>query len=294
MYEKHATFRNGFTLIELLVVIAIISLLISIASVGVNKVLKASRQSSEMAAMREVLHAYTIAAMDRNGKLIEGYPSAETLGKVRGPDGELLPAGMPHSKRYVWRLLPYLDDAIHALYVNDQAPVLSRLIGTECYAYVASAFPSFGLNEVWMGGHKDTTLHPNPAMQSIFKGKFARSLSDVRNPSLQLVFASAQAPVDSDYGLDCLAGEHGEKMQGFWKIQSPRGPTGWQWNTEGTQGCPLPSLDSQDHGWISTRHGDKAITGQLDGSVERLTLAELCDMRRWSIGAKTHDWAPSP
>ena len=286
--------RHGFTLIELLVVIAILSLLIAIASIGVNKVLAASQQSREVSAMREVLHAYSTAAMDRDGKFIAGYPSEEDLGVVRGPDGEILPPNMPHSKRYVWRLLPYLDNAIQALYVNEQSRVLSRLVGTECYAYVASAYPSFGLNEVWMGGHKDTTLNSNPALQAIFRGTFARTLSNVRNPSMQLVFASAQAPLESNFGLDCLAGENGEKMQGFWKIKSPRGPAGWQWNTAGTEDNPLPSLDSADQGWISTRHGERAIAGQLDGSVERLTLSELGDMRRWSIGATGHDWNPTP
>ncbi|MBC8203615.1 MAG: type II secretion system protein [Planctomycetes bacterium] len=285
---------RAFTLIELLVVIAIISILVGLTSIGASNIIAASKQSSEMAAMREVLHAYSSAAMDRNGKLLAGYPSEEDLGIVRGPDGEVLAANMPHSKRYVWRLLPYLDDAMNALYVNEQKPVLSRLMGTECYAYIASAYPSFGLNEVWMGGHKDTTLSENPVMQSIFRGKFARSLSDVRNPSTQLVFASAQAPLESNYGFECLAGESGEKMQGFWKIECPQGPAGWQWNTEGTEENPISSLDSADQGWISTRHGDKAITGQLDGSVERLTLGELTDMRRWSIGARTHDWSPSP
>tara|TARA_B110000196_G_C21151726_1_gene670166 strand:- start:4083 stop:4988 length:906 start_codon:yes stop_codon:yes gene_type:complete len=286
--------KTGFTLIELLVVIAIIALLIGLVSVGVNKVIASSRQTNELAAMRELLHAYTSAAIDRGGKLMAGYPGEDQLEIVRGPDGEVIPANMPHSKRYVWRILPYLDNALNALYVNEQKQVLSRLVGTECYAYVASAYPSFGLNEVWMGGHKDTTLSTNPAMQAIFRNKYARTLSDVRNPSKQLVFSSAQAPLDSNYGLECLAGEYGEKMQGFWKIKSPRGPAGWQWGTEGTEANPIPSINSADQGWISTRHGDKAIAGQFDGSVERLTLGELTDMRRWSIGADTHDWAPAP
>lgn len=284
--------NQGFTLIELLVVIAIISILLGIATVGTNRILSLSKETKEIAAMREVLHAYTSAAMDRNGKLLEGYPTDALVGIVYGPDGEIIPADMPHSKRYVWRLLPYLDDALGALYVNRQMPILSGLDGTDCYAYIASIYPSFGLNEVWMGGHKDTTLHPNPAMQSIFRGSYARSLSDVRNPSTQLVFASAQAPLNLTHGQDCLSGV--ESMNGFWKIEAPRGPAGWQWNTDGSEDTPLPSLDSADQGWISTRHSNRAITGQLDGSIEKLSLGQLTDMRRWSIGANTHHWSPTP
>jgi prepilin-type N-terminal cleavage/methylation domain-containing protein len=277
--------KKGFTLIELLVVIAIISILTGLTATVASSVLASARSSKEAAALRSVLQAYFLAATERKGAFIDGYSNNQEE-TFTGPNGEQI--DWPASGRYVWRLLPYLDDAMASLYINDQSEWLTQSSGTDDYTYIASVFPSFGLNCEWMGGDQRTTAMP--ALES--KHLYGKFLSDIRHPSRQLVFASAKAPAGSDNGT----GDLSLPSEGYYEIKSPYFPSNgdaWRWCIVNGEHSTSPTKDSADHGNLSARHDGKVLTGQLDGSTEFITILDLADMRRWAPRATTEDWTPS-
>jgi len=276
---------QGFALIELLVVIAIISILVAIILTMTSNMFRTAKSTAEATSMRQVLQAYMTAATDHNGKFIRGYSNGEGK-QIVGPDGEKV--HWPASGRYVWRLLPYLDDAMGTLYTNRQQDVLTQIEGTECYSYIVSLYPSFGLNSEWLGGDFRTTA--SPALES--KRLYAASLSDVRQPSRQLVFASSAAPEGSEDDSNvsgCLNINPSTLGHGYFEIKSPY-DFGWRWHTiDGMHSC-VPTQDPADHGNIDARHSGKVLTGQLDGATTFSSLQELSDMRRWTPKATHHDW----
>ena len=282
----------SFTLIELLVVIAVLSILVAVVTVMGSLAYRSARSSTESTALRSILQAYTLHATDNNGALLAGYPDNQG-DTVIGPDGG--PITWPASSRYVWRLVPYLDDAMGSLYVNDQTELLELLQGSDCYEYIASLYPSFGLNAEWVGGDYRT---PSSPLLDQFRW-YARYLSDIKHPSRQLLFASARGPAgsESDEFNICLGGMNPNKLEGYYEIKSPYFPSSgssWRWATdEGGSPTTALSTDSADQGYLSARHRGKVLSGQLDGSIELLTLEALADMRRWSTNADAPDWVPS-
>ena len=282
---KEKLCKKGFTLIELLVVIAIIAILIGLVTVAAGNVLASAKSTKESGALRGVLQAYLLAATDQQGKLIEGYSNNQDT-TFTGPSGEPIP--WPASGRYVWRLLPYMDGAMNNLYVNDQEELLTQYTDSVNYNYIASLFPSFGLNSEWLGGDARTTAMP--ALES--KCLYGKYLSDIRRPSRQLVFASARAPEGAGDGSP----EVPLVMEGYFEIKSPYFPsTGdtWRWHTVAGEQSMMPTEDSADHGNISARHSGRVLTGQLDGSTEFISIKDLADMRRWAPKATSVNWTPS-
>ena len=281
----HSTTNRGFTLIELLIVIAIISMLVGLTTVVAANVLASAKSTREASAMRSVLQAYVLSATDHKGRFIDGYSNNQQV-SFTGPNGENIP--WPASGRYVWRILPYLDNAMHSLYVNNQSEWLTQYSGTDNYSYIASLFPSFGLNSEWMGGDQRTTAMP--ALES--KRLYGKFLSDVRHPSRQLVFASAKAPSGADDGSQELM----LIKEGYFEIKSPYFPSSddtWRWHTVDGEQATTPTNNSADHGNLSARHNGSILAGQLDGSTEFITIKDLADMRRWAPEAITVDWTPT-
>jgi len=278
--RENKTLKSGFTLIELLIVIAIIAILVALTVVISGQVIDSAKSQKEAGALRSVLQAYTLAATDRQGKLIIGYDTPDDT--VKGFSGELIDSNSPASWRYVFRILPYLDNSISSLYVNGQKSFLDSIdITSEDYTYVATVFPSFGLNATWLGADRDTS---HMGFLEPFKIE-TNYLSGVRNPSNQLVFASAKA--SSSNGSDGLL-----PTEGHHKITSPYFINGgWNWDAE--EGSFTPTDDSADHGFLSARHESKVLTGQLDGSTTFQTIQELLDMRKWNPKANTPDWTPT-
>ena len=283
---------RGFTLIELLIVIAIIVILFSIVITMTSQLMRSAKSTAEATSLRQVLQAYMTAATDNNGTFIRGYSNGEGKSIV-GPDGEKI--HWPASGRYVWRLLPYLDNAMDTLYTNREQDVLSQIEGTECYSYIMSLYPSFGLNSEWLGGDFRTTA--SPALES--KRLYASSLSDVRLPARQLVFASSAAPEGSEDDSNmsgCLSSNLNTLGHGYFEIKSPYFPSAgdtWRWNTVNGEQSTVPTDDSADHGNLSARHSGKVLIGKLDGSTEFITLQNLADMRRWAPKANTANWTPT-
>mgnify|MGYP006423318969 CR=1 FL=1 len=280
-----STPKRGFTLIELLIVIAIIVVLVGLSTVVAANVMASAKSTKEASAMKSVLQAYVLAATERKGKFIDGYSNSQEE-TFTGPNGEVV--SWPASGRYVWRLLPYLDNVMNSLYVNNQSEWLNQYSGTENYSYIASLFPSFGLNSEWMGGDQRTTAMP--ALEN--KRLYGKSLSEVRHPSRQLVFASAKAPDGADNGSQELI----LVKEGYFEIKSPYFPSGgdtWRWHTVDGEHATAPTENSADHGNLSARHSGRVLAGQLDGSTEFVTIKDLADMRRWAPKANTIDWTPS-
>lgn len=279
------TTPRGLTLIELLVVVAIVAILLAFVIAASSNVMKSANSTKESAAMRQLLQAYTTAALDRKGKLITGYANSEGE-NVHGPNGENV--HWPASGRYVWRILPYLDRSIDALYANRQQELLSQVVGSDCYSYIMSLYPSFGLNSEWLGGDYRTTA--SPAL--VTKRLFASHLSDIKQPARQLVFSSAAAPNGSedDAGMSGCIGNHPEALgQGYFEIKSPY-DFNWRWSTVDGQSSFVPTQNSADHGNVDPRHSGEVLTGQLDGSTTFITLKELSDMRRWTHHATHRHW----
>ncbi|MBC8200891.1 MAG: type II secretion system protein [Planctomycetes bacterium] len=284
-FRTNCKAKHGFTLIELLIVIAIVAVLVGITTVVAANVLASARSTKEASAMRSVLQAYILAATDQRGEFIAGYSNDENE-IVTGPGGEIIP--WPASGRYVWRILPYLDNAMESLYVNEQSAWLTQYTGSDNYNYISSLFPSFGLNSEWMGGDDRTTAMPALEKMHLY-GKF---LSDVRHPARQLVFASAKAPDDSSDGSNGVA----LLKEGYFEIKSPYFPSGgdtWRWHTLDGEPSTFPTENSGDHGNLSARHSGKILAGQLDGSTEFLRIKDLANMQRWAPTATTQDWTPS-
>lgn len=287
MFQTNKSPKNlrGFTLIELLVIIAILAVLTGIITVVSANLLEKARSTKEAGALRSVLQAFTLATTDRKGKFIDGYSNNQEE-IITGPNGETIP--WPASGRYVWRILPYLDNAMTSLYVNDQAQFVSQSFGTDNYAYLASMFPSFGLNSEWIGGDQRTTAMPAIESRRLY-GKF---LSDIRHPSRQLVFASAKAPDGTEDGSQELMAI----KEGYFEIKSPYFPNAndsWRWNTIDGAHSLASTENSADHGNLSTRHNGEVLAGQLDGSIEFLLLEDLADMRRWAPKANIENWTPT-
>ena len=287
--SKNSKSRNAFTLIELLIVVGIISILVSLLSVVAANMFQASKNTSEAAAMKSMLQAYSSYATEHNGRFLKGY-STDQDKVVADPNGNPIP--WPASGRYVWRLYPYLDNSMHAMYVNDQAPLLSQISGSDCWTYIASLYPSFALNSEWLGGDDRTTASN---LMEPFK-MYGRSLSDVKHPTKQLVFASAKAPVGTSGGDDdCVPGGISMVMEGYFEMKSPYFPSmgnAWRWFSIDGNHSHTPTSDSGDHGNLSSRHVGNVLAGQLDGSVETLSIKDLADMRRWAPKADAPDWVP--
>jgi len=287
--SKYRTNQNthGFTLIELLIVIAIIAILVAMIITMTSNMMRSAISTAEATSMRQILQAYMTATTEHNGKFIQGYSNGEGE-KIVSPDGEHV--HWPASGRYVWRLLPYLDDAMGTLYTNRQQDVLSQLEGTDwqCYAYIMSFYPSFGLNSEWLGGDVRTSAQEDVEPLRLY----AKFLSDVKQPAKQIVFASSAAPEGSEDDSNisgCLDIHPSTLGQGYFEIISPY-KFEWRWHTVNGEPSFVPTQNSADHGNISARHSGKVLTGQLDGSTSFISLQELSDMRRWTPKATHHDW----
>ena len=276
---NNKTVIKGFTLIELLVVIAIIGILVTVVSSLASRVYGIAKTASETSALRTLLTGYATHTTENKGVLLPGYPDLSDS-TVYAPNGEELFG--PAKERYPWRIAPYLDDAMNALYVNDQLEKLKEIGLTETYQI--SLYPSFGLNSEWLGGDYRSTS--DPILEDFGYRLAAKSMGDVKKPTQQIVFASAKAPGPNN------------SNQGYFELKSSHLPLGtgntWRWHTINSEPSNVETTDSADHGNLSCRHSGEVLSGHLDGSIESLSLKELADMRRWTPFATSENWSASP
>lgn len=285
--------RRAFTLTELMVVIAVIGVLAAVLVPILDSAFRRAQSTTELQAARQLMQGYNAVSEDNKGRLMVGYLSDDPdeedyLGNeiVVGPDGE--PIQGIELQRWTWRLLPYLGNATDALFVGQGRDYLDRINGSSDYTYIASVYPSFGLNGEWVGGMKGGTYADLHTLGT-FTGEtyYAKRRSQIKQPTKQLIFASSAGPLENDSQI----------VEGFFYIRSPWYLTsGWRWNTD-EQGRPQASYEQGDpaaSGFISARHEGKAVTAMLDGHTKLEALPDLTDMRRWSTDATSSNWVIEP
>jgi prepilin-type processing-associated H-X9-DG protein len=274
--------RPAFTIVEVLVTIAVITALLGILLPALDSVRRRGEQTREMSAGRQLMLAYTAYAGDHGDAVMPGYLHGLPTRDDRG--GHI--GGEP-AARYPWRIFPYLDSTMEAIYVGQQRELLARLKQTSHgnYIYTASLSPALGLNATWMGGNaSDDELGFDDEYLEIFGRFYVTNLSEVRRPTQLMVFTSAR-------GQDPLVEGLGP-VEGYYRITSPRltSLTGERWAEDPYD----PDAPPADYGFVSFRHDDMAVCAFVDGHVDSLDEPTLRDMRHWANRARSEDYALKP
>lgn len=271
----------GFTLIELLVVVVIISILISILLPTLGAARVVARSTREMASAQQTMLAFNLYAQDHAGRLLPGFPDRRD---VSGPSAPLDELGRPITdsilaQRYPWRLAPYVDYNFRGLYGDDKALAALRERRDD-FAYVVSLFPSLGMNVAYVGG---SVSHLGDATSRRVFGKIYVDRDDEAiRPTEVIAFASARFRGPGTV-------EELPEPEGYFRVEAPTFGVGWQPSYDPRS--PSPGVNS---GFVSLRHGGKAVAAMLDGHSEVLGWDDLRDMRRWADRADRADWVPEP
>lgn len=292
------TTRKAFTLIELLVVIAIIATLIGILLPALGSARESARAVREQAGMAQLLVAYQLYADDHRGALLTGFLSSDHWEEmVRDnsvpKDKAGNEVGFIIGQRFPYRLMPYLDYQFEGLYQDNRViESLTDTLGADnasmndhAMQYVASLYPSFGLNSYFVGGGANGDSLPWSSSGRRIFGKFhVDKLHQVQRPSYLMSFSSARSIPEPvllpGYGI----------IEGYFIVKPPHlySTSGRQWEDTYSANSENPETNS---GGISLRHGGKGIAGMLDGHAEQWTWEDYNDMQHWSNKATSEDWS---
>lgn len=247
-------------------VVGIIAVLAVISTTVAAAVQRKGAMTRELNAGRQIMLAYNSYSTDHDGALLKGYDKG--VGEVFLPSGKTVTGIM--CARYPWRLAPYAGEAIDDIFlINDTRRQTDRLeTDSFSYQYLASLYPSFGINGYCVGGYDDSTGSGNFASDCV-----TRAASAVR-PSTLIVFVSAryrESPEKAD-------------TPGFHIVTPPK-----LWRTKWTTPFDQKKTPSA-FGNVNPRWDGRAICAFLDGHVAMLGQEELTDMRFWSnTAAETND-----
>lgn len=271
---------RGFTIVELLTTLGAIVLLVAIVIHAATAVRRTADTTTEMAAARTLGVAWTAYATDHRGAILPGYAEGFRARDAAGEwvDTQTVPVA---AKRWPLRLAPYLGHDFAAFYSGPEADRLDEIAAapSDEALYAVSAYPSFGLNSVFVGGDENHGGF-SPIFEQTFGRFYATRLSTVRHPDRLTVFATSRTD-------EAAPGETGEIREGFFRVLPPNWATPL-WADEYDPESPASA------GFVSPRHGkngeDAAIVTTVDGAVETATIEDLRDMRRWSDQATADDW----
>ena len=293
MVPKSARLGSGFTIVEMLVVVAVVAALLGLLLPALRAFRSTGRQTVELNAGRHLIAAYTNYAAAHNDWVLPGY--AEWIPNVpnssgarsllaRDATGKFIQGGPLETakKRYLWRLAPYLNYNLRGLYTNQNEELLEQLEQQDytSYLYLASLFPSLGLNSEWVGGDDQAYgfLPPtNPLRNQLdFNRYYVTSMAQVRTPDKLMVFGSARGK-DPDL----------QPVEGYFRIQSPYFTvlTGARWSDDFN-----PGEDPVKFGFLSPRYDGKAVAAFIGGNTGLLDKQQLKDMRHWANWATSENW----
>lgn len=317
--------RTAFTLLELLVVIAIMFGLITIAIVSFSGVRAVANRTASLNALRQMAAGFNSYASDHSGRFLPGYVAEaemddptdiEVVARLPG-DIKLnrvtdsCSGGQCDRSSYVWRLTPYLSDQWETMFVDYRS---QELIGhlarnefeKDIYGpgtvgpgdFGISEIPSFGMNSVFIGGDSFhggsdiTNFHPWQNANSVLA---ATRLSEVKNPSRIILFASsmsdpdASGPDGSAFNIDFGSPELRPPFIDFDSNGKGIGQQQWEFgSTVDKTGVIIAASSasfSNGGGWPIARWGNDLVpVAHLDGS----TIAE----NRFRMGVDGSLWSP--
>jgi prepilin-type N-terminal cleavage/methylation domain-containing protein len=280
--------KRAFTLIELLVVIAVIAVLIGLLLPVLGKARAVGRQTTELAAGQQMMLAFHVYANENRDNVLPGYPTASMVNskiQVFNDVGERL--YNEEAQRYPYRLAPQVNYDFRGLYPN---PKLLREIRENpeeyssygvTYDYMVTLFPSLGMNVAFVGGSERFGAF-DPFFQRAFGRQHIARLDQSVRPSQLITFASARGNPPAEISVF-------RNLDGFFRVEPPffASNQGRRWATAYDAATTDPGPNS---GFISLRHGNKAVAAQLDGHGSLLSWDEVQDMRRWADQATKADW----
>ena len=276
---------RGFTIVELMTGIAAVAILLALVIHAATAVRTASERASEMASARSLGIAWAGYATDHRGAVLPGYASGFEAVDANGDSiaTQTVPIA---ARRWPLRLAPYLGHNLATLYSGpnrDYATEIDTLPDDESL-YAVSAFPSFGMNSVFVGGDENFGGYSNIFLET-FGRFYVDRLSSVQRPDRLIVFATSRTN-------ESTPGSTGPIREGFFRVLPP----GWTlplWADE------YDPADPASAGFVSPRHRqgeseEVALVTTVDGGVSTSTIDELRDLRRWSNAAKAADWVMAP
>lgn len=282
------TRQHGFTLIELLVVISIIALLVGILLPALGSARSAAKNIRSKNDLRQLTTGYTIYQNDYHGDLMFGYPPASVGGEMLTVEYEGRTFGNPVSRRYPWRLIPYVQGVWDMLHNHTETPEVPGGDDSDSVAfgkaYVLSLNPDYGLNDIYLGGAAShggfvgstPNEQPNVGKHVVFNN------GEVQRPSDLIVLGDSQ--------IRNIYPEPENPETGTFRLTPPRA-NGEQWRADGDDFQLIaPTIVGVPKG----RFANTAAMSFFDGHVQGMSPAELEDMRHWANAATTEDYDYTP
>ena len=272
--------RNGFTLIELLVVISIIALLIGILLPALSSARSSAQDLRAKSDLKQLMVAYTAYQNDYQGQLMFAFPPGVLDGKALTVEYAGHEFTTPVSRRYPWRLVPYVSGVWDILHNHKDTPELpsSEDAYSEAFikAYWLSIYPAYGMNDVYVGGSEAfggfIDGKANYGKHAVFNN------GEVLRPSELIVLGDSQ--------VRNIHPKPANSEEGYFRLTPPRA-NGEKWRVTGGK---IELLSATILGIPKGRYGPNSNMGFFDGHVTGLSLDELQDMRFWANKATTEDY----